>query len=154
MRPSLLQILEDTMTSQVDTWKSAKPSPLRVISAFAGNVVLRIGKILTTYKNRRAAASLTLFDDRMLADIGLTRSDLRDALSAPAWQDPTAILVSRADERRRHRRHALLGLSRPLFDAPPKPAAAPQVHAISRCAERAPKHPGRTSHQPRLIRAS
>ena len=45
-------------------------------------------------------------DDRMLADIGLTRGDVRDAYSEPVWRDPTAILVSRAQERRINRRRA------------------------------------------------
>ena len=40
------------------------------------------------------------FDDRMLADIGLTRGDLRDAVSEPLWRDPTHVLVRRARERR------------------------------------------------------
>ena len=43
---------------------------------------------------------LAQFDDRMLSDIGLTRSDLRDAYSEPLWRDPTHILASRAHERR------------------------------------------------------
>lgn len=45
------------------------------------------------------------FDDRMLKDIGLSRADLRDAASGPFWQDPTAVLVVRAVERRASRRH-------------------------------------------------
>ena len=39
-------------------------------------------------------------DRRMLADIGLTRADVRDAFSAPFWDDPTALLRARAIERR------------------------------------------------------
>ena len=54
---------------------------------------------------------LTGLDDRMLADIGLTRGDLRDAYSEPVWRDPTAILVSRAQERRVNRRRTATGLS-------------------------------------------
>ncbi|HEU5018751.1 MAG TPA: hypothetical protein VFT69_12365, partial [Pseudolabrys sp.] len=42
-------------------------------------------------------------DRRMLADIGITRSDVRDAFSEPFWQDPTALLSERAGERRRNR---------------------------------------------------
>ena len=47
-------------------------------------------------KNRRAATVLAGLDDRMLADIGITRSDLRDAYSEPLWHDPTDVLVGRA----------------------------------------------------------
>ena len=42
-------------------------------------------------------------DRRMLADIGLTRSDLNDAFSEPFWEDPTALLRERAIERRLNR---------------------------------------------------
>ena len=69
-------------------------------------------------KNRRDAALLTSLDDRMLADIGLTRGDVRDAYSEPVWRDPTAILVSRAYERRINRRRHSIGLSSKAFDAP------------------------------------
>jgi hypothetical protein len=54
----------------------------------------------------------------MLADIGLTRGDVRDAYSEPVWRDPTAILVSRAHERRIHRRRTTIGSSSKVFDAP------------------------------------
>jgi uncharacterized protein YjiS (DUF1127 family) len=57
----------------------------------------RIGQAL---KNRRDARLLAEFDSHMLADIGLTRSDLHDAYSEPLWCDPTAILVNRVKERR------------------------------------------------------
>jgi hypothetical protein len=57
-------------------------------------------------------------DDRMLADIGLTRGDLRDAYSEPVWNDPTAILVSRAHERRVNRRRTSIGLAEKVFDSP------------------------------------
>lgn len=57
--------------------------------------------------NRRALAQLGEFDDRMLKDIGLSRSDLRDASAGPLWQDPTSVLVVRAVERRASRRRAV-----------------------------------------------
>jgi len=41
----------------------------------------------------------------MLADIGLNRSDLRDAYAGPLWRDPSELLARRAVERRvRHGR--------------------------------------------------
>ena len=55
-------------------------------------------------RRMRERDQLSRMDDRMLADIGLTRGDVRDAVSEPVWRDPTAILVSRAQERRVNRR--------------------------------------------------
>jgi uncharacterized protein YjiS (DUF1127 family) len=54
-------------------------------------------------KNRRNARKLAGMDDRMLADIGLTRSDLRDAYAQPLWRDPTDVLAGRARDKRIHR---------------------------------------------------
>jgi hypothetical protein len=47
---------------------------------------------------------LARLDDRQLADIGLTRSDLRDAYAEPLWEDPTSVLARRAAERRESRK--------------------------------------------------
>jgi len=86
---------------------------------FVRDSALGIGAAVTALINRRRAAhSLAKFDGRMLADIGLTRGDLRDAYSEPAWRDPTAILVSRAHERRINRRRTASGLSGKVFEAP------------------------------------
>ena len=73
--------------------------------ATAGAGLARFGRAL---KNRSAATSLARLDDHMLADIGLTRSDLRDAYAEPLWQDPTDVLAGRAAERRRKRRRSAL----------------------------------------------
>jgi Domain of unknown function (DUF1127) len=77
-------------------------------------------------KNRRDANALAGLDDRMLADIGLTRGDLRDAYSEPVWRDPTAVLVSRACERRVNRRRIGIGLVEKSFEAP---SIVPQTKA-------------------------
>jgi Domain of unknown function (DUF1127) len=53
-----------------------------------------------TLRSRADAAVLARGDDRMLADIGLTRCDVRDAFSEPMWRDPTSLLRARANERR------------------------------------------------------
>jgi len=71
------------------------------IAAVTGTV-----QFVKAIARRRMLAQLGEFDDRMLRDIGLTRSDLRDASAGPLWQDPTSILVVRAVERRASRRTA------------------------------------------------
>jgi len=90
----------------------------RMVNAVAGIVVARTRAVFQTLKNRRDAAVLTGLDDRMLADIGLTRGDVRDAYSEPVWRDPTTILVSRAHERRTSRRRGSIGLSTKVCEAP------------------------------------
>ena len=109
----------------------------RLVNAVAGIAVARARQLLQLVKNRHDATVLAGLDDRMLADIGLTRGDLRDAYSEPVWRDPTAILVSRAHERRINRRRARLGLAEKEFEAPSiVPAAKAQAFFAP------PKHVG------------
>src|ERR1044071_10259009 len=99
-----------------------------LVNAVAGSVGNGVRSLLQTIKNRRDATILAGMDEHMLADIGLTRGDVRDAFSEPVWRDPTAILVSRAHERRINRRRMNAGLAEKSFNAPSiVPSAA--VHA-------------------------
>jgi Domain of unknown function (DUF1127) len=52
-------------------------------------------------KNRRQVDALNDLDDRALKDIGLMRSDVRDALSGPFYRDPSVQLVDVAGYKRR-----------------------------------------------------
>jgi hypothetical protein len=63
-------------------------------------VVRGLGGITRAVAGRRALRNLASFDDRMLKDIGLSRSDLRNAAAEPIYRDPTAILAGRVDESR------------------------------------------------------
>ena len=49
----------------------------------------------------------------MLADIGLNRSDLRDAFAELPWRDPSDVLARRAAERRSRRRLTEVGVLKP-----------------------------------------
>ena len=51
---------------------------------------------------RRALHQLAAADDRMLKDIGLDRSDLRNAAAQPIYHDPTQLLAGRVNETRTH----------------------------------------------------
>jgi uncharacterized protein YjiS (DUF1127 family) len=82
----------------------------RLTVAIAHILAQRLRRLTQAYRNRSDAAVLAGLDDRMLADIGITRSDVRDALAEPLWQDPTVLLRSRALERRLNRHGISSGL--------------------------------------------
>ncbi len=56
--------------------------------------------LVVAIRGRRELLSLADLNDHMLADIGLTRSDLHDAYSEPLWRNPTTVLSRRASRRR------------------------------------------------------
>lgn len=109
-----------------------EPALVRAITAVALNGMRKLARAL---KNRRNARMLAGMDDRMLADIGLTRSDLRDAYAEPLWRDPTDVLAGRAREKRCNRPNDVAafhlhapgivpenGFSRPRTDRPARQA--------------------------------
>ena len=104
---------------------SAAAPAAKVLAALAGRIGQRLNQLADRMKNRRDAFRLADMDDRMLADIGISRSDLRDAYSGPLWQDPSELLARRAVERRvRQQRTELTCVSQSkrqtaLFGAPP-----------------------------------
>lgn len=61
---------------------------------------------------RRALRQLAEADDRMLKDIGLDRSDLRNANAEPLFSDPTELLAGRVREGRTHVARRLPGAGR------------------------------------------
>ena len=83
------------MTSHAEAWKSAAEPLGRVIFAVAALVTMRLRRLAAVFQNRHDAAVLQGLDDRMLADIGLTRRDVREAFNEPVWRDPTELLVDR-----------------------------------------------------------
>lgn len=113
-----------------------------VLPLFAGTLVRAFASLLAfvtrwlkelarARKHRREARMLAGLDRHMLADIGITRADVRDAFSSPLWEDPTALLHERAIERRINRAIAKLphraaplenGFHRPALDRPARQA--------------------------------
>jgi uncharacterized protein YjiS (DUF1127 family) len=73
---------------------------LRVFASVLAVVTHWLKEIARARRHRREANVLAGLDRRMLADIGITRNDVRDAFSEPFWDDPTALLRERALERR------------------------------------------------------
>ena len=91
---------------------------VRVFASLVALVAYWLKALAQARRHRREARMLAGLDRRMLADIGLTRSDLNDAFSEPFWEDPTALLRERAIERR---------LNRPQNRAAPVKAREPRV---------------------------
>jgi uncharacterized protein YjiS (DUF1127 family) len=88
------------MTTHAETWKSATEPFGRLIFAATALVTVRLRRLAISFRHRHDAAVLMRFDDRMLADIGLTRRDVREAFSEPVWRDPTDLLAERVARRR------------------------------------------------------
>ena len=105
------------------------PNPIieqfgRVLMAFGRRLAIQLKRFERGLRNRQAARVLARFDDRMLADIGLSRADLRDAYAQPAWDDPTNLLRARALERRLARHGITNGLA---SERPLAPTLVPKV---------------------------
>src|SRR5262245_59120173 len=103
-------------TVTMTPWSAAKA--FTRIAELAGAGALRVVDFVRAYLNRRDLQILAGFDDRMLADIGLTKSDVRDAVAEPLWRDPTVVLVGRVRERRLSRRPGLEQGGTRFVDAP------------------------------------
>ncbi len=73
---------------------------LRALASLLALVTHWLKEMMRARRHRRQAKLLAGLDRRMLADIGLTRADVRDAFSELFWDDPTALLRERALERR------------------------------------------------------
>jgi uncharacterized protein YjiS (DUF1127 family) len=114
------------MTAQMSLRNAALPA-LRTLNRAGAAAAKRVRHVCEVLRNRRDAAVLASFNDRMLADIGLTRSDLHDAFAEPPWRDPTAVLVARAQERRTARRRGVWPWPEPR-DVP-APSIVPQADA-------------------------
>lgn len=71
-----------------------------VLADLAGKGAKAAGTIGRAIERRRVLADLAGLDDHMLKDIGVTRTDLRDAAAVPLLRDPTRVLVLRTIERR------------------------------------------------------
>jgi len=110
------------MTSHVEACKSAAEPFGRVIFAAAALVTMRLRQLAVAFRHRHDAAVLLNLDDRMLADIGLSRREVRQAFDEPVWRDPTQLLVDRLARRRPAR----------LVKTPGAPSIVPEVRGAAR----------------------
>lgn len=100
--------------------RSAASTPTFPGASVLGQFVRSLVSLAKAFKDRREVMNLAEFDERMLKDIGLTRSDVVSALAEPIHHHPSWVLV----------RHAERAPQAPQ----PAPArkARPVVHLVSR----------------------
>jgi uncharacterized protein YjiS (DUF1127 family) len=77
--------------------------------AFVEAVVRAASHVTKAIKDRREVMNLAEFDDRMLKDIGLTRSDVEGALAEPLVRNPSLVLVRCANRHGRGERLVVPG---------------------------------------------
>ena len=77
-------------------------------STIANRLIVKMWKLWRAWVARRQVMTLLEADDRMLADIGLTRADVIGSLEAPLDRNPSHQLIRARCERmsdRARRRH-------------------------------------------------
>ena len=122
--------METDMSANYPVLPIAGGTLVRVFAAALALVTHWLKQLARARRHRREAAMLAGLDRRMLADIGITRSDVRDAFSEPFWEDPTALLRERALERRWNRalmRADIEARVEPGFRRPPTDRPARQA---------------------------
>jgi uncharacterized protein YjiS (DUF1127 family) len=92
------------MSANIPVLPIAGSALLRASLSLLALVTRWVKRLNQARRNRREALVLAALDRHMLADLGITRADVNDAFSEPFWQDPTALLRERANERRHDRR--------------------------------------------------
>lgn len=112
------------MTANVPVLPIAGSTVLRAALALIALVARWLKDLARARRHRREANALAGLDRHMLADIGISHADVRDAFSARFWEDPTELLASRAGEGRRRRvrsapRLKIIGQAENGFHRPP-----------------------------------
>ncbi len=90
------------MTFHFDRTRLSATAPGFRVAARRG--IERVKAFGASLVRRKAIQDLGRLDDRMLADVGLTRGDLQAAARWSLWGDQTDRLSAAAEERRAARR--------------------------------------------------
>jgi len=109
------------MSTSIPVVPVAGGTLVRAVLSLLAIVTRWLKDLARVRRHRREARALAGLDSHMLADIGVTRADLRDAFSEPFWEDPTELLRERVNERRTSRRPAAVAaFRRPATDRGPR----------------------------------
>jgi uncharacterized protein YjiS (DUF1127 family) len=119
--------MEEKMTTHFESSAIRTPRGTKV-----GTLVVRYARAahsaLRAWNNRRVLTrTVGLMDDRMLADIGLTRSDVGSAFAEPLWRDPSERLVALSEDRRAVLQRRSLPASAGTL---PPASSAPRPHSV------------------------
>jgi uncharacterized protein YjiS (DUF1127 family) len=90
-----------------------------VLAAAFARLATRLSAVVRALENRQAVQDMAQLDDRMLKDIGLTRTDVRGALEVSLLDDPSHVLADIAGAGHgAASRQANLGVRRPMVITP------------------------------------
>jgi uncharacterized protein YjiS (DUF1127 family) len=77
-------------------------------------ILVPVARFAKALKHRAEVRQLADFDDRMLKDIGLTRSEVSGALQESIFENPSVLLVRSFERRQRSQRMAEPRKARPV----------------------------------------
>src|SRR5687767_14616417 len=89
LNSSLTQNWTAKMLMKSPTSTTTTRRVLQSLDANIARLLVGIKQLYGAIKHRRDIAALAEQDDHLLADIGLTRNDVRSAIAQPFWCDPT-----------------------------------------------------------------
>jgi uncharacterized protein YjiS (DUF1127 family) len=122
--------METVMSTKIPVLPLATASLARGFAGLTAVVAHWSLRFARALRHRHEARALAGLDQHMLADIGITAADLRDAFSRPIWEDPTELLIERVGERRSNRPRSALhvkAVAENAFRQPPTDRPARQT---------------------------
>lgn len=95
-----------TTIPHLNTKHPARVSLVNAAIEILGALANRVAGAWAAWRNRREIRHLLEFDDHMLADIGLSRSDVLAAMMRDPFDDPSNRLIRARNKARAADRHA------------------------------------------------
>ncbi len=130
------------MIFDANAWRTMVPLLTWALVSFRAWLRHSLRRLTRLRQSRRDVAFLQTLEERMLRDIGLTRSDVQHAASVWFWRDPGPILASRAGPRGDVRRPIRARREAAGMDAPSI------VPAVPRGPDREARIPARSGSRP------